>query len=88
MSWVVVVVIGTGWLFLAVPGALVIGRSIHLAEQRQSEAGLVLPPGTPGGPSAHGRPAHGRRPGAPSRAVSACLTPTDRKPTSWENELS
>ncbi|MGY1631517.1 hypothetical protein ACI784_07400 [Geodermatophilus sp. SYSU D01186] len=81
MHWMVV--IGIGWLLLAVAGAVVIGRSIHAAEHHEVPAAVVLRP-----PRASRRSAKvSRRPSA-SRAVSGCLSPVDRSPSPWENETT
>jgi hypothetical protein len=89
MHWVVVV--GVGWLLLAVVGAVVIGCSIRLAERREVPAAAGPAPRPLRSPrSARTRACspHGRGRSSASRAVSACLSPVDRSPSSWETETT
>jgi hypothetical protein len=87
MHWVVVV--GVGWLLLAVMGAVVIGCSIRLAERREVPAAVVPRPlRSPRSPRTHANSPRGRSRASTSRAVSACLSPVDRSPSSWENETT
>ncbi|MGY1822033.1 hypothetical protein [Geodermatophilus sp. SYSU D00079] len=86
MSWVVVV--GAGWLLIAVTGAVVIGRSIRLAEHREIAAPSARPSVHASRPRAYAGCPRGRRRASTSRAVSACVSRAHRSPSSWENETT
>jgi hypothetical protein len=86
MSWVVIV--GAGWLLFAVTGAVVIGRSIRLAERREIAVAAARPLRAARASGGYVGCPRGSRRASTSRAVSTCLTPIDRAPASWETETT